>query len=213
MNHIDSVVTLPVIFADEVCCAAGFRHGVIKVTQGGREIEQPQLFHQLTDAAGGKARLKAGTIRIFKIVHIPGVRVAVGSAELRGKFHAVAVFLRIRPVAALAAINAHGRRHHGPFVVFAQALDVRALGHAQNERGEHRAADDVHENRSPFSKSGSSRRILRYCFFAAAVTAPAVFGSRPNTALRFFRNEPANTAHIPVCMGTYFICNSSCGMP
>lgn len=53
MNHIDSVVTLPVIFADEVCCAAGFRHGVIKVTQGGREIEQPQLFHQLTDAAGG----------------------------------------------------------------------------------------------------------------------------------------------------------------
>ena len=108
------------IFADEVCCAAGFRHGVIKVTQGGREIEQPQLFHQLTDAAGGKARLKAGTIRIFKIVHIPGARVAVGSAELRGKFHAVAVFLRIRPAAALAAINAHGRRHHGPFVVFAQ---------------------------------------------------------------------------------------------
>lgn len=152
MNHIDSVVTLPVIFADEVCCAAGFRHGVIKVTQGGREIEQPQLFHQLTDAAGGKARLKAGTIRIFKIVHIPGVRVAVGSAELRGKFHAVAVFLRIRPAAALAAINAHGRRHHGPFVVFAQALDVRALGHAQNERGEHRAADDVHEKPVAFFK-------------------------------------------------------------
>lgn len=74
------------VVPDKFRCAAGLGHRVVEVAQSGREIVEPKLFHQLTDAAGGKARLKAGTIRIFKIVHIPGARVAVGARNCAVNF-------------------------------------------------------------------------------------------------------------------------------
>ena len=68
-------------------------------------------------------------------------------------------------------------------------------------------------NLSPFSKSGSSFKICAYVCFAFAVTVRAVLPSRPKMAVRFFRNEAANTAHMPVCIGIYFMAYASCGLP
>ena len=40
-----------------------------------------------------------------------------------------------------------------------------------------------------------------------------VYKRQPKMAVRFFRNEAANTAHMPVCIGIYFMAYASCGLP
>ena len=75
------------VVPDKFRCAAGLGHRVVEVAQGGREIVEPKLFHQLTDAAGREARFKAGAVGIGEIVHVPGIRVPVRGAKLRSFFH------------------------------------------------------------------------------------------------------------------------------
>lgn len=55
--------------------------------------------------------------------------------------------------------------------------------------------------------------IYLYLGFALFVTAFAVSASYPNTVISCFRNEPANSAHIPHGIPLYFILHPSAFLP
>ena len=114
------------------------------MTHGGREVIEPELFHQRADAAAGEAGLIAAAVGVFVKVHVPGIGVAVGSLQRFCLPHGCKVLRAEFVLTALAAEPAHGLRHHGVGIESRQRLHLRALRHAEHERAEHRAVDLVH---------------------------------------------------------------------
>ena len=62
--------------------------------------------------------------------------------------------------------------------------------------------------RSPFSNGGSSRMIALYFGLALRATALAASASQPNTSLNCLRNDPENSAHMPMGIPIYFMSSS-----
>ena len=131
------------VLAHEIRRAARLAHRVVKVAQRGRQVVEPQHLHQRADAAGREARLVAAAVLILEKVHVPRIRVAVARAQLRRRLHALDILGREFSLSARAAEDLHRGRHHRRGIIGLQRLDVRPLRHAQDERGEHRAVDDV----------------------------------------------------------------------
>ena len=157
------------------------------MAQGGRQVIQAGLFHQLTDAAAGEASLVAAAVRVFIIAHVPRIGIPVGGLQLFGLFHALNIRGRKLLFSTFAAEPPHRRRHHGRGVVVRQRLHVRPLRHGQDKRAQHGAVDDVHleavlalERRQvPDQSAVSGCRLPRDCLCRRVLHAEHGLQMRP----------------------------------
>ena len=68
--------------------------------------------------------IASAAVRIFKEIHVPRIRIAVGSLQLFGKAHLRKILFGEFLLGALAAEEAHRRGHHGFGIVIRQPLRI-----------------------------------------------------------------------------------------
>ena len=173
------------------------------MAQGRSQVIQPQLFHQYTDAALGKASLVATAIRIFVKLHVPRVGVAVSCLQGSGSFHCSNILCSKLTFSALTAKPLHGRCHHGFCVVIRQAVHLRALRHGKDERPDHCTIDKIHFEAVTFFKFGQfGDDLFIFCFClvgyvpGAFIIVAEYFGKL--SAKRFCQQSPHAERHSEI---------------
>ena len=140
------------VLPHKICHAARFAHGVVQTAQSRGQVVQPQLLHQHTDAALGKASLVAAAIRVFVKLHVPRIGVAVGGFQGSGCLHGGNVLCGKFAFSAFAAEPLHQRRHLSVLIVNRKRLCIRPLRHTEDKRPQHGAANDVQLEAVPLFK-------------------------------------------------------------
>ena len=120
---------------------------------------------------------------------------------------------RKAPASALAAIKPHGRGHHGLLVIRGQTRYIRALWHAQNERGQHRAADNIHEEPVALLKVRQSLKILRIRLLCVRSYRTRGFCRQDQTWLSGFSGTSRRIPPTFRSASGYISFNASCGLP
>ena len=174
------------VLPHKICHAARFAHGVVQTAQSRGQVVQPQLLHQHTDAALGKASLVAAAIRVFVKLHVPRVGVAVGGFQGSDGFHGGNILCGELAFSAFAAEPLHGRCHHGSCIVIRQPVHLRALRHGENERADHGAVDKIHFETVGFFKlrqPADDLPVLRLCLFRDGSCGGCIIAQRSGQLL------------------------------